>query len=119
MSRPSGSTWWPKITSANFCAPSTEQYQTTVLLTTHDLDDIEELCRRILIIDHGQRALRRPARALNKSCCAPSRSSLRVRDSEQAARLGARFRAKASTLDRVDELTFRMRFDRAKYPPRI
>ena len=27
---------------------------TTVLLTTHDLDDIEELCRRIMIIDHGR-----------------------------------------------------------------
>ena len=32
-----------------------ERYQTTVLLTTHDLDDIEELCRRIVIIDHGKR----------------------------------------------------------------
>lgn len=27
---------------------------TTVLLTTHDLDDVEELCERLLIIDHGQ-----------------------------------------------------------------
>ena len=27
---------------------------TTVLLTTHDLDDIERLCRRVLIIDHGR-----------------------------------------------------------------
>lgn len=26
----------------------------TVLLTTHDLSDIERLCRRLLIIDHGQ-----------------------------------------------------------------
>ena len=25
-----------------------------MLLTTHDLDDIEELCRRIMIIDHGK-----------------------------------------------------------------
>ena len=31
-----------------------ERFHTTVLLTTHDLDDIEELCRRILIIDHGK-----------------------------------------------------------------
>src|SRR6202051_5265717 len=28
--------------------------RTTALLTTHDLDDIEELCRRIMIIDHGR-----------------------------------------------------------------
>lgn len=28
--------------------------KTTILLTTHDLSDIEELCRRIIIIDHGR-----------------------------------------------------------------
>jgi viologen exporter family transport system ATP-binding protein len=27
---------------------------TTVILTTHDLDDIEELCRRVILIDRGQ-----------------------------------------------------------------
>jgi ABC-2 type transport system ATP-binding protein len=27
---------------------------TTVVLTTHDLDDIEELCRRVILIDRGQ-----------------------------------------------------------------
>lgn len=29
-------------------------FKTTVILTTHDLDDIEELCSRILIIDQGK-----------------------------------------------------------------
>ncbi|MCF6473884.1 ATP-binding cassette domain-containing protein [Nonomuraea sp. MG754425] len=29
---------------------------TTVLLTTHDLGDIERLCRRVMLIDHGQLA---------------------------------------------------------------
>jgi ABC-2 type transport system ATP-binding protein len=28
--------------------------RTTVLLTTHDLDDVERLCKRIMIIDHGR-----------------------------------------------------------------
>ena len=31
-----------------------EKYHTTVVLTTHDIGDIEELCNRILIIDHGK-----------------------------------------------------------------
>ena len=30
-------------------------YHTTVILTTHDLNDIEELCRRIIIIDAGKK----------------------------------------------------------------
>lgn len=32
-----------------------EKYHTTVILTTHDLNDIEELCRRIIIIDAGRK----------------------------------------------------------------
>jgi len=28
--------------------------RTTIILTTHDLDDITELCDRLIIIDHGQ-----------------------------------------------------------------
>jgi ABC-2 type transport system ATP-binding protein len=31
-----------------------EKYETTVILTTHDLGDIEELCNRIIIIDNGK-----------------------------------------------------------------
>ncbi|GLU45821.1 ABC transporter ATP-binding protein [Nocardiopsis ansamitocini] len=29
---------------------------TTILLTTHDLGDVERLCRRVLVIDHGRTA---------------------------------------------------------------
>ena len=32
-----------------------EKYQTTVILTTHDIEDIEELCSRIIIIDEGHK----------------------------------------------------------------
>lgn len=31
-----------------------ETHGTTVLLTTHDLSDVEKLCERVLIIDHGR-----------------------------------------------------------------
>lgn len=32
-----------------------EKYRTTVILTTHDIGDIEELCSRIIIIDEGKK----------------------------------------------------------------
>lgn len=32
-----------------------EKYRTTVVLTTHDIEDIEELCSRIIIIDDGRK----------------------------------------------------------------
>ncbi|MFJ2597926.1 ABC transporter ATP-binding protein [Streptomyces erythrochromogenes] len=31
-----------------------EEHGTTVLLTTHDLQDIEQLCERVMVIDHGR-----------------------------------------------------------------
>jgi ABC-2 type transport system ATP-binding protein len=38
----------------DFLAAQNRERGTTVLLTTHDLGDIERLCPRIVIIDHGQ-----------------------------------------------------------------
>ena len=37
----------------DFIAHINEQRRTTVILTTHDLADVERLCRRIIIIDNG------------------------------------------------------------------
>src|SRR5205823_9719574 len=37
-----------------FLANVNRERGTTVLLTTHDLAYIERLCRRVMIIDHGQ-----------------------------------------------------------------
>ena len=52
-SRPSASTSSPRRTSAR-SSRSQQARATTVILTTHDLDDIEELCERVVLIDHGQ-----------------------------------------------------------------
>ncbi|MGH1492726.1 MAG: ABC transporter ATP-binding protein, partial [Acidimicrobiales bacterium] len=37
-----------------FLTETNRERGTTVLLTTHDLDDVEQLCQRMLIIDHGR-----------------------------------------------------------------
>jgi ABC-2 type transport system ATP-binding protein len=36
-----------------FLREHNEKHKTTVLLTSHYMDDIQELCRRVIIIDHG------------------------------------------------------------------
>jgi ABC-2 type transport system ATP-binding protein len=90
-----------------------QRYQTTVLLTTHDLDDIEELCRRILIIDHGHVLYDGHLVLLKQKLLRTKQVKFAVRDGEQAARLATLSR-EGMELDRVDELTFRIRFDRSR-----
>ncbi|KUL35702.1 methionine ABC transporter ATP-binding protein [Streptomyces sp. NRRL F-4489] len=43
-----------KATVRAFLREINTERGTTVLLTTHDLTDIEQLCRRVMVIDHGR-----------------------------------------------------------------
>jgi ABC-2 type transport system ATP-binding protein len=43
-----------KYAVRHFLQEVNAERRTTVLLTTHDLDDVEQLCQRMLIIDHGK-----------------------------------------------------------------
>jgi ABC-2 type transport system ATP-binding protein len=97
----------------HFLRAINRQFQTTVLLTTHDLDDIEELCHRLLIIDRGRVLYDGPLALLKQKLLRIKQIKFAVRDSEQAARLASLSR-EGLELDRVDELTFRIRFDRGK-----
>lgn len=45
-----------KATVREFLARTNAERGTTILLTTHDLGDIERLCRRVMIIDRGRLA---------------------------------------------------------------
>lgn len=37
-----------------FIAQYNQRYQATIILTSHYLDDVRELCRRLIMIDHGK-----------------------------------------------------------------
>lgn len=43
-----------KVKVRGFLRDLNAEKGTTVLLTTHDLTDIEQLCRRVMVIDHGR-----------------------------------------------------------------
>jgi ABC-2 type transport system ATP-binding protein len=103
-----------------------QRYKTTVLLTTHDLDDIEELCRRIMIIDRGTVLYDGQLSRLKEQFLRTKQIKFILRDGDQSARLAAfeqnlpalapNGASGAATLhlERLDEMTCRLRFDRAR-----
>lgn len=38
----------------HFLMAERQAHGTTLLLTTHDMSDIERLCERVLVVDHGR-----------------------------------------------------------------
>jgi ABC-2 type transport system ATP-binding protein len=97
----------------HFLRAINQRYHTTVLLTTHDLDDIEELCRRIMIIDHGRLLYDGPLALLKQKLLRTKQVKFALRDKEQLPQLAA-IEREGLKLERVDELTWRISFDRTR-----
>jgi ABC-2 type transport system ATP-binding protein len=89
------------------------EFQTTVLLTTHDLDDIEELCRRIVIIDHGRLLYDGPLERLKRKLLRTKQVKFVLKDRAQADGVQI-FSSDGLNLEQVDEMTYRIRFDPAQ-----
>ena len=97
----------------HFLRAINREFRTTVLLTTHDLDDIEELCRRIMIIDHGKVLYDGHLVQLKQQLLRTKQIKFALKDRAQAIGLDA-FSRDGLEVDQVDELTYRIRFDRVK-----
>jgi len=97
----------------HFLRAINREFRTTVLLTTHDLDDIEELCRRIMIIDHGRVLYDGPLADLKQRLLRTKQIKFALKDRAQAASIAA-FCRNGLEAEQVDELTYRIRFDRVK-----
>jgi ABC-2 type transport system ATP-binding protein len=89
------------------------EFNTTVLLTTHDLDDIEELCRRIMIIDHGRVLYDGQLEDLKLRLLRTKQVKFVLKDGLDAARIATIVRD-GCEIERVDQLTHRIRFDRTQ-----
>jgi ABC-2 type transport system ATP-binding protein len=88
--------------------------RTTILLTTHDLDDIEELCPRVMIIDHGHLLYDGELAELKRRLLKYKQVKFILRDREQAAKLPA-LSQNGITCERLDELDYRILFDRNEF----
>ena len=94
-----------------------EKYETTVILTTHDIGDIEELCSRIIIIDEGKKIYDGSLAALKDTYGTRRTVSMEIREPEkgkefQAAQaLGVREEDCITVFDR-ESSTLSVSFDK-------
>lgn len=64
-----------------------EKYGTTVILTTHDIGDIEELCSRIIIIDEGRKIYDGSLEKLKDAYGTKRRVSMEVKNAKELKNL--------------------------------
>jgi ABC-2 type transport system ATP-binding protein len=84
---------------------------TTVLLTTHDLSDIEQLSRRIVIIDRGHILFDGDLAQMKKRLAKYTQVKFFLKDRSQVAHLD-QVQSSGIVCERIDELTYFIRFDR-------
>ena len=86
----------------------------TVLLTTHDLADIEELCERLMIIDQGRILFDGPLGELKRMLWRQTQVRFELPDAAQAAPIEA-LGIDGVEFERLDALNCRLSFDRDEY----
>ncbi len=87
---------------------------TTILLTTHDLADIEELCARLMVIDKGKLLFDGPLIELKRRLWRENTVRFELRDREQAQRLEA-LPLPGVTAERLSDLSIRLHFARDRH----
>jgi ABC-2 type transport system ATP-binding protein len=88
--------------------------RTTILLTTHDLSDIEELSSRVMIIDKGKILFDGQLAEMKARHGRYHQVKFYLKDRSQVAHL-ENIMNNGISCQRLDELTYIMRFDRSKH----
>ncbi len=93
-----------------------EELGTTVVLTTHDLDDIEQLCRRVLVIDRGKLLFDGPLAGLKRLTGDLARLRVEVRGEGGEAALRRATEGLPVTWARRDTGRFEGEFEKTAVP---
>ena len=89
------------------------ELSTTILLTTHDLSDIEELCRRVVIIDRGRLLYDGSLDGLRQRLGRYNLINIHLDDRKHRLKLDQVLGGgNGIHWEQADELTYRIRFDR-------
>ncbi len=89
------------------------ELSTTILLTTHDLSDIEELCRRVIIIDRGKLLYDGSLDELRHRLGRYNLINIHLDDRRHRSKLDHVLGGgNGIEWEQADELTYRIRFDR-------
>ena len=91
------------------------EYGTTVLLTTHDLSDIEELCPRLMIIDHGRLLFDGGLAELKRQLWRDTTVKFDLKDREQAQRF-EQLEIPGIRREKLGDLTYLLSFGRDDRP---
>lgn len=86
-----------------------EKYKTTVILTTHDIGDIEELCNRIIIIDEGKKIYDGSLQELKDLYGTRRKVSMEIRQYDKVRKLDLSERLGVAKED------YEMEYDKEKY----
>ena len=89
-------------------------FGTTILLTTHDLSDIEELCSRLMIIDRGRILFDGPLADLKRMLWRQDQIRFELKEREQAAMI-EQVELPDVDRERIDELTYLFSYNRDNY----
>ena len=105
-----------------------ENQGVTILLTTHDLRDIEELCKRVMVINHGKLVYDGSLSSLRDSAGLPTVLSVKYESLPKDLREGSVIRANGAgangnldagwAIESIDQSTstVRVAFDRSRSP---
>lgn len=91
------------------------EFQVTVLLTTHDLSDIEELCQRIMIIDRGKLLFDGALAQLRERLACKSQILLELKEPQRVSPQALDLNGDLE-FEQLDEMHCRVVFDRKVLP---